>query len=182
MKLLPVILGIVGIAGGAAAGHFLKPAELSSDDKMAMAAGDPKSGKQDGKPAADKQVAKKDHDHDDDHKAPATALSDADYVKLNKQFVVPIVEGERVSSLIVISMALEADQGLSETIFQFEPKIRDEFLSVLFKHAQSGGFTGVFTADQPMQDLRSSLLYAAQSVLGRAVRSVLVTDIVRQDI
>lgn len=170
MKLLPVIFAVAGLGGGAAAGHFLKAPEAAKMPPDEMA------GKKVEQDSATKQ-------YEETHAGAIDGpISNADYVKLNKQFVVPIVDGDRVGSLIVISMALEADQGVSDQIFAFEPKLRDEFLSVLFKHAQSGGFSGVFTADQPMHDLRASLLYAAQRVLGRSVRAVLVTDIVRQDV
>lgn len=184
MKLLPVILGVVGLAGGIAAGHFLKPAE----EKKEMAAGDAKmaDGEHHEEMAKDSYDDGKGGEHAasaEQHEEKTTEeLLTQDFIKLSKQFVVPIVEDDRVGSLIVISMAIEADQGFSDIIFQYEPKIRDEFLSVLFKHAQSGGFHGVFTADQPMHDLRSALLNAARNVLGTTVKGVLVTDIVRQDI
>lgn len=174
MKLLPVILGVVGLAGGAAAGHFLKPSPPVEDMKGA-AGGEEKMAKdgQGDSYAAAGQVQPE---------APSAPPENTDYVKLNKQFVVPVLEGERVGSLMVMSLAIEAEQGLSDMIFEYEPKLRDEFLQVLFRHAQSGGFTGVFTAEQVMQDLRASLLHAARGVLGMKVRNILLTDIVRQDI
>ncbi|MEM6906474.1 MAG: flagellar basal body-associated protein FliL [Pseudomonadota bacterium] len=178
MKLLPVIFGVVGLIGGGAAGHFLKPqpdpmpmpdpmAQLPAPGADPLAAATPQ-------PVVAAAPAPQ--------PIPAAPTEKRDFVKLAKQFVVPIVERERVAALIVISLAIEAEPGFSGTVFEYEPKLRDEFLSVMFLHAQSGGFTGVFTAEQVMRDLRQSLIVAAQQVLGPQVHGVLVTDIVRQDI
>ncbi|MEM0922360.1 MAG: flagellar basal body-associated FliL family protein [Pseudomonadota bacterium] len=178
MKLV-LILAVVGLAGGTVAGHFLKPPE-EKDEKPEMAGKDGASGKSmEGEELA---MAAPDSPLSQEYAVPEGPIAGADYVKLNKQFVVPIVNGAEVGALIVMSMAIEAQDGLSDTVFEYEPKLRDEFLRVLFKHARSGGFTGVFTAEQVMQDLRESLLHAARKVLGPQVMSVLVTDIVRQDI
>ena len=177
---LPLILAVVGLAGGTVAGHFLKPAkemeEGEKGEQMAMSDKD-KGGKQDG------EFSAKDLPHSDKSaEIPDQPLSGADYIKLSKQFVVPIVTGAEVGALIVMSMAVEVEDGFSDAVFEYEPKLRDEFLRVLFKHARSGGFTGVFTAEQVMGDLREGLLHAARKVLGPQVKHVLVTDIVRQDI
>ncbi len=105
------------------------------------------------------------------------------YVKLSKQFVVPVVDDGKVAALVVMSLSLEIDASLAETVFIVEPKLRDALLRVMFTHANSGGFDGQFTGGQPMSDLRGSLTEAAQDVLGRSnVSSVLVTDILRQDV
>jgi len=52
----------------------------------------------------------------------------------------------------------------------------------MFLHANSGGFDGQFTSSEAMKDLRGSLLEAARKVIGDDIYSVLVTDILRQDI
>lgn len=104
-----------------------------------------------------------------------------DYVKLPSQFVVPIMESGRVAALVVLSLSLEVAPGTSETVFAREPKLRDEFLRVLFDHANSGGFRGTFTDGANLVILRRALLEAARKVLGADLADVLITDIVRQD-
>jgi hypothetical protein len=53
----------------------------------------------------------------------------------------------------------------------------------MFRHANSGGFDGSFTAGQKMQDLKSALLVAAREIMPETpVTEVLITDIVRQDV
>lgn len=104
-----------------------------------------------------------------------------DYVRLNNQFVVPVVEGGRVAALVILSISLEALPGNTETIFSREPKLRDQMLQVLFDHANSGGFRGNFTDGSNMVALRVALREAAVRVLGTLVTDVLIVDIVRQD-
>ncbi|MEL6791873.1 MAG: flagellar basal body-associated FliL family protein, partial [Pseudomonadota bacterium] len=105
-----------------------------------------------------------------------------DFVRLEKQFVVPVLGEDRVASLVVLSIALEVDEGGSDAVFATEPKLRDAFLGVLFTHAQSRGFDGGFTRKDRLADLRRSLTIAAQDVLGGVAHGVLLTNIVRQDI
>lgn len=178
-KILPILLVILGLVGGGAAGFFLKPppppeetAEEGEAEKD-MAEGDP----------AETMPAKP--------KPPPPELVDEDgqlaampyeYVQLKHQFVVPLVEVDEVASLVVVSLSLEMFAGFTDAVHDREPKLRDLFLRVLFRQSQSGAFTGVFTADHFMQDLRANLLEAARSVLGETVNDVLITEILRKDV
>jgi hypothetical protein len=104
-----------------------------------------------------------------------------DYVKLNNQFVVPVVEGGRVAAMVILSLSLEVAPGSSEAVYAREPKLRDVFLQVLFDHANAGGFRGTFTDGANLVLLREALQESAASVLGAMVTDVLISDIVRQD-
>lgn len=155
--LFPLILGIIGLVGGAGAGIFLKPApEITEEDQK----------------AAEKP---KEEEKDSD------TAEGADYVKMNNQFIVPLVEAGNVRSLIVMSLSLEVDTGSTETVYDKEPKLRDAFLQVLFDHANAGGFSGAFTKSTNMMVLRDSLLETARRTLGDIVTDVLIVDLVRQD-
>ncbi|MEL7464238.1 MAG: flagellar basal body-associated FliL family protein [Pseudomonadota bacterium] len=105
-----------------------------------------------------------------------------DFVRLEKQFVVPVLGEERVASLVVLSIALEVEHGGADFVFAAEPKLRDRFLGVLFTHAQSQGFDGGFTRKDRLSDLRRALTLAAQDVLGELAYGVLLTNVLRQDI
>lgn len=164
--LLPLILALLGLGAGAAAGHFLKPAAEEEE------------------PAAADEAAKEEESLAALSPPPAPPIDPAaatEYVKLDRQFIVPVVEKEKVGSLMVVSMAIETQPGGSELVFKHEPKLRDEFLRVMFLHAQSGGFSGAFTDPNVMDDLRAALTASARSILGDAVKSVLLTNIIRQD-
>jgi len=128
--------------------------------------------------------------HPDTAKAPPaeteaghkTETDDVEYVRLNNQFVVPLVKGDRVDAMIVVSLSIEARSGMSEDIYSYEPKLRDLFLRVLFDHANMGGFRGAFTQSGTMDLLRTALREAAQKEMGDDIRDVLIVDIGRQDI
>ena len=166
-KLFPIILILLGLGGGIGAGIFLKP-----EPELDMAADHP-CGELDNEGTPQKIVAEKQED---------TPNPDLEYVKLNNQFVVPVVKGERVASLVVMSISIEVQLGTKDTVFQREPKIRDAILSVLFDHAALGGFDGAFTSSAKLDTLRAALIYEVQGILTTEIaKNILITDLVRQD-
>lgn len=166
-KLLPLILAVLGLSAGAGAGYLLRP---PPEDKVET------------NPCGDIQPEEAKHSgpapgHDDSE---ATAPSH-EYVKMNNQFVVPVVEAGNVSALVILSINLEVSPGATEQIYAREPKLRDGFLQVLFDHANAGGFQGAFTQSSNLDVLRHALLETAQKAMGALVSDVLIVDIVRQD-
>lgn len=157
-KILPILIALIGLGGGVGAGMVLRPPpeEVVID------------------PCGDGEAPK--------HHAEVEEETTTDFVKLNNQFVVPVVRDERVASLVVMSMSIEVSQGQSSAVYQREPKIRDMFLQVLFDHANAGGFEGNFTAGPNMEALRTGLTETAQMILGDMVSDVLITEIARQDL
>ena len=196
-KLLPIILVVVGLVGGVGAGLFLRP--VAEEAAMAECV-DASASHEVAEPAHGEEATANAHGAPEEppqeadcvetvHEPSAAAsgghgaeASGLQYAKLSNQFVVPVVSDGRVSSLIVLSLSIEVDASLLETIFSTEPKLRDAFLTVMFLHANSGGFNGEFTRKEPMSDLRGSLREAAQKILGPSVNDVLITEIVRQDV
>jgi flagellar protein FliL len=104
-----------------------------------------------------------------------------EFVKLNNQFVVPVLQDGRVSAMVIMSLSLEVVNGTTTQVYEREPKLRDVFLQVMFDHANAGGFRGSFTDAQNLILLRRALLEAAQSTLPDIVTDVLIVEIVRQD-
>lgn len=104
-----------------------------------------------------------------------------DYVKMNNQFVIPIVENGRVGSVVILALSLEVKAGSTDAVFAKEPKLRDAFLQILFDHANAGGFRGSFTDGANIVLLRQALLEAAQSTMPDTILDVLIADIARQD-
>ena len=149
-KILPILLMLLGLAGGVGAGFALRPVP------------EPPADGEDAPPPPTVE-------------APATALYD-----LEGQFLVPIIKDGTVSSVIVIELALQIDESASLAVAGNEPLLRDRMLQILFDHANIGGFAGMFTANNNMALLRNSLLDAATQVMGQGVvLEVLITNILR---
>lgn len=177
MKLLiPLILLLIGLGGGVGAGLALRSAPETA--AQAAANGEEKNAGSDAH--AEPSETRSGNNASSDHSG-ATAQN-LEYIKLNNQFVVPIVTKDSVDSIIVMSLSLEIVAGQSEIVYLREPKLRDEFLRVLFDHANMGGFRGTFTDTGKLESLRTGLLQVAQNTLGSIATAVLITDITRQDL
>ncbi len=164
-KILPIIIAVAGLGSGLGAGMALRPEPAATADVTGDCSGQPAEISA----SADAEMSESDEGQT------------RNYVKLNNQFVVPVVNEGRVSALVVMSLSLELSSGGPEQVFKLEPKIRDAFLQVLFDHANIGGFDGEFTNSRNMDLLRRSLLDVAKKVLGPTVVNVLIVDVVRQD-
>ncbi len=165
-KLLPILLAIIGVAAGVGAGVALKPAP----EEHAIDCG-PTDGETHVVEAAAPVPPIEDPEAESTH----------EYVKLANQFVVPIIDDDRVGALVVMSINVEVVAGFRDKVFEREPKLRSEFLQVLFDHANAGGFEGVFTSSNNKTIIENSLLEAARRSLGNSVTDVLIIDLIRQD-
>jgi len=162
-KIVPIILALMGLGAGVGSAIALRP------DPAEMVASVPCD-------AGEQKVA----DSAGQEEVPDDA--EPDYVKLNNQFVIPIVAQGSVTALVVISLGLEVGSGGPELVYKREPKLRDAFLQVLFAHANTGGFDGNFTSGRKMEQLRSALREAAIKTLGSSVTDILIADVVRQEV
>ena len=170
-KLIPVVLALAGLGAGVGAGFALRPATVPPVD----AAGEDHA-------AEDKAPEDKaPEDKAPEDKAGIDPEKMPDYVKLNNQFIVPLLEEGKVVSMVIVSLSLEVTQGMTDTVYAREPKLRDAFLQVMFDHANAGGFRGSFTDAANLVLLRKALLEMAEKTLGDLVSDVLIVDIVRQD-
>lgn len=165
-KILPILFALIGLGGGVGAGLLLRPAVEKGGEGATPAVEGHAPDSEGGGPAATEE---------------GHVEGAPEYVKMNNQFVIPVVKDGRVDSMVVLSLSLEVAAGSTEAVYQREPKLRDAFLQVLFDHANVGGFSGSFTDGSNLVVLRTSLKEAAALVLGSVVTNVLITDIARQD-
>ena len=165
-KILPILLALIGLGAGIGGGIALRP------DPTEIADLEPCGG-------TGQQYAA---ELEMEESAAEPKPSSLEYVKLNNQFVIPVVGDGRVRALVVMSLNLEVAVGGRELVYQREPKLRDAFLQVLFDHANAGGFDGVFTSGRNMALLRDALKETAQKTLGETLNDVLIVDFVRQDV
>ena len=173
--LLPVILLLAGLGGGVVAGKMMSGGgeETAADSHS----------EDDGHGGDEGHGAEEDDGHgsSDGHGEEADPNSPYEYVRLNNQFVVPLIRHGSVRSLVVLTLTIEVESGENELVYDREPRLRDALLRVMFSHANVGGFDGSFTAVESMAPLREGLREAARQVLGAVAHDVLIMDIVRQD-
>lgn len=183
--LLPVLLLVFGLGGGIGAGIFLGGGggdeEASADYEMDGAEEGSYADEDDGGYGEEEGGDYESEGYADDGPVMPGSDETLEYVRLNNQFVVPVVQNASVRSLVVMSLTVEIEAGQAEFVFNREPRIRDAFLRVMFSHANAGGFDGAFTSPAALNPLRSGLRDAAYDVLGEIVNDVLIVDIVRQD-
>ncbi|MFT5796711.1 MAG: flagellar FliL protein [Candidatus Azotimanducaceae bacterium] len=153
-KMLPLMLLLVGAGTGVGAGFFLRPMPDEMLAEMAMPA---EKGTKDDRAAI------------------------FEYVKMNNQFVVPIVKDRKVRSLVVVTLTIEVPVGQKDAVYAKEPKLRDSFLQVLFDHANMGGFEGEFTDSSNLDVLRNALREIGQRDMGEGITDVLIMEVARQD-
>ncbi len=159
--LLPLILLLIGSGAGVGAGLFLRPAH---DEEIAE------------KVPSDASVEEMIEEKSDNKK------TDKEYVKLSNQFVVPIVQENRISSMVVLSLSIEVAEGKGDVIYDTEPRLRDAFLRALFDFSNIGGFDGHFTDNSNLDILRRSLREVGRKTIGKEIVSdVLISEIARQD-
>jgi len=166
MKLLvPAALLVLGTGSGVGAALFVKePSVPISQDTLTC--------ENEGSPALDKTnyiIQEKPEDVE-------TA-----FIELENQFVVPLVNEDKVTAIIVLSIGVEVKTEKKDAVMIAAPKLRDRMLQVLFRHANIGGFSENFTSSSNMRVVREELLAASKRAVGDSVVDVLILDIVRQE-
>lgn len=187
-KLMPVLLALLGLGAGIGAGLALKPTPEKAADACAPAAEgheNAPSTAEHGEAPATTETAPCDAD---EAFAAASAKDgpaiegEVAYVPMEKPFVVPIFKDDKVAAMVVVSLAVETGAHEAPAVEGLKPRLRDSFLKVMFRHANSGGFDGSFTGGRKMEDLKSALRAAAREVMPhQPVGEVLITEIARQD-
>ncbi len=174
---MKLVLPVVFLVAGAGAGIGARIA-LGTDPDAPAPPGTAESAAEEHRPTPEAEAT---HTPAPEPTVHGDAIGTDEYVKLNNQFVVSVVEDGEISALVVLSLSLQVGAGETALTYQHEPKIRDALLTVLFDHANAGGFSGDYMGADRMLILRDALLEAARRILGTSVKNVLIQDLVRQD-
>ncbi|KQI69943.1 hypothetical protein AN189_00570 [Loktanella sp. 3ANDIMAR09] len=165
--IIPFAMVIIGAGAGAGAAFFTRPPlpEAGAD----LAETDPCG-------PAQTTVA------ENADPQPIETGQDSEFAVLGKQFIVPVIEGEALTAMMLVSISIEVPTGQTNDIYDREPRLRDSMLQDLFAHANIGGFSGNYTENSKMQILRTDLLRSARDIVGETALDVLVLDIIKQDV
>ncbi len=200
--LAPVIVAVCILTGGMG-GFFLKgtgssaatPEKIETDAHGATDKGHGKE-KAQSKSEGHGGASKKDKGHGKekegkkDGKAHGSAeaghgASDAkgkSYFKFTREFIVPIMSGNRVSELVILNISLESDASLSQMLFSQEPKLRDNIMTTLIALSNDGVTFESMTAVDNYETLRSTILMNLDAVVADGIDNVLILDLAKQEI
>ncbi len=104
-----------------------------------------------------------------------------DYVKLNNQFIVPVIADGKVSSLVILSLSLEVTAGGAPRSMRSSRNCATLSCRYCSDHANSGGFAGNFTEGEQDAGAAQCAARGGGKLLGSIVSDVLIVDIVRQE-
>ncbi|WP_425046901.1 flagellar basal body-associated FliL family protein [Primorskyibacter sp. S87] len=168
-KILPIAFLITGTAGGLAVGLFVLPSPKETGLSVSR--------------GIDEKTLSEERNGKDSlpSKKSGKSNTDREYVKLERPFVIPLIDENEVTAFVTVSLGLETKPGDSDKVYGREPKLRDSFLRVLFDHANSGGFRGVFTQSIALDPLKHALTEVARNELDSETAQVLIVDINRQE-
>jgi hypothetical protein len=171
--LIPLILVLIGIGGGAFLGMTMKPEPETHEEEDGAA-----------EHTSDQEKTEKEHAKNLESAALNLegARDDIVYVDIPKQFVIPIMNAKGKRSLIVLQLQIEIDVKKAELATIHAPKLRDAFLRTLLELSDTGAFDDTVTSRETLEDIRYELKRAAESVLGATVYSVLIEQMIRQDL
>ena len=169
-QIVPSIVALLAIVAGGGTAHFLTS---GSDAKPAAAA------QKDDKHAEPKKQ-KKAHGKTDKHGK--SDGSEVTYYKFSREFVVPMIENDRVQSLVILNLNLEVDTSISQELFSKEPVLRDNIMTTLVKLSSGGRTLNSITDVDNYETLRAMILTNLQNEVPEGIRNVLILDMAPQDL
>lgn len=175
-KLMPILIAVMGLAGGLVGGAMMKPDAMAGDAHAEAGDGDH------AKPA---KAAKAGHggahdDHAGGGHAEGAAKADMVYVGLKKPFFAPVLRNGDRHTLVRLDIHLEVPADMEGAIEKHEPKLRDGFLRAVMNFAHEGGFARVHGSDG-FEILSDDLLLSARDILGDGVKRVLIGEILTRE-
>nr|WP_070960310.1 flagellar basal body-associated FliL family protein [Hyphomonas sp. Mor2] len=179
MKLIVTsLVAIIFVAAGSFAAVVLKtPSEATAvqSDKGGDEYADGDHG--DDHDKSDKKTAKKDDGYGKKPSSGNTA-----YYKFSREFVVPIMRGGQVNSLIILHISLETDSSTSERLFSEEPKLRDNIMTTLIALSNDGRTLEEPTNINNYETIRSMILMNLKDSIDDGIENVLIVDMAKQNL
>lgn len=177
MKLvITSVVAVIFVALGSLAGVILKPSAPAAAAVATDAAGegDYAGDKKDG---ADKKASKKGDKYDKEGASSASA-----YYKFSREFVVPIMRGGQVKSLVILHISLETDTSTADDLFREEPKLRDNIMTTLIELSNDGRTLEELTNVNNYETIRAMILMNLNEAISEGIKNVLIVDVAKQDL
>lgn len=183
-NLVTALVAVVCVIIGGVIGHMLRGG--AGDASAAThTEGEAHGKKEDGGDHAPKE--KDSHGGDkkakkDDH-GKSSGSSGSSYFRFTREFVVPIIQNERVAGLVILNINIESDAAAADRMLSQEPMLRDVVMTTLVEISGDGRTFQSMTTIENYETLRSLLLGALQKRFpDMGIKNVLILDIARQDL
>lgn len=184
-NLITALVAVIFIVIGGVVGHMLRGGSGDADASTKADTeghGEEKADKKDHAPkekdshGGEKKAKKGDH-------AAASSGGGMAYFKFSREFVVPIIQNERVASLVILNINVESDAAQSDKLFSQEPVLRDVVMTTLIEISGDGRTFQSMTSIENYETVRSLILTALQEKFpDMGIRNILIQDIARQDL
>lgn len=162
-KILIWMIPILALVVGTAAGSLMAPETAAETDAAAIEA----------EQSQEDAAARHDRQKPEGGEEDGTAA----WFSFPNQFFVPLVRRGEIDDMMVLTLTIETTEPAKESVEVQQHRLRDALLRSLIIHANTGGFSGNYTAEAKLQKLRDDLLVAAVRVAGADIRAVLIEDI-----
>lgn len=190
--IIPALVAALFIALGSVGGFFLKSSssadaavaapEGAGHGKEGAEGGHGKDKKEDGHGASKKDGHGASKKGGGGHGAGAADSGNLTYYRFTREFVVPMIEDERVQSLVILNLNLEVDSSLSRELFSKEPVLRDNIMTTLIELSSGGRTLNSITDVENYETLRSMILENLRKEIPEGIHNVLILDMARQDL
>lgn len=179
--LITALVAVVCVVLGGVFGHMLRgggesASAASSIEAEAAAGEEGNAAAKEGAHASGKAKAS-------GNSGSASGSAAAAYFRFSREFVVPVIERERVVSLVILNINIEVDSASSSKLFSEEPVLRDVVMTTLIEISGDGRTFQSMTSIENYETIRSMILAALQKKYpSMGIRNVLILDMARQDI
>lgn len=188
-NIITALVAVICVVIGGVVGHVLRggSGEAAAASAPESDHGEEKS-EEDGHGAPKAKEKKDSHGGDkkaskDGHGASGSASAGSTYFRFSREFVVPIIQNERVASLVILNINIEADAAASDKLFSQEPVLRDVVMTTLIEISGDGRTFQSMTSIENYETLRSLILGNLQKKFpDMGIKNILILDIARQDL
>ena len=190
-QIIPIIMVLVFVAGGALGGTMLKEGRASGgggaskqEHGAPQGHGDKGGEKEDdaaqnkGGHGEEKKNKKAKGGHGGNDKGPVNEVS---FYKFSREFVVPVIRDSKVDSLVILNIALEVDGETSQKLFALDPKLRDNIMSSLITLSNEPAVFDNMTQVENYERIRREVLENLSNVVPEGIENVLILDFAKQD-
>jgi hypothetical protein len=95
--------------------------------------------------------------------------------------VVPVVENGKPKSMMIMDINIEVNSEQGETVYAYEPRLRDAILAHLIVKAGEGDLPLMLEDSAMMDEVKAEILTISKTIIGDGALQVLIQDIGMQN-